>query len=198
MVEKDCRGLACPQPVLETKEALEGLREGEVLRVLVDNEAAVKNVSRFAETQGHRVEAFKEGDYFVVEIEKRGAGVPVGEISCERPEGEYWAILFPSDRIGDAEPELGCRLVASFFKGLREMQPKPQVILFYTKGVFLLTEDSPVLEDLQHLEKEGVEILACGTCVEYYGLGDRLRVGKLTNMYEAMLTLGRATKIIRL
>ncbi len=197
MREIDCRGLACPQPVLETKEALEKLREGEVLRVLVDNEAAVKNVSRFAEAQGHTVRVSEAQDSYVLEITKKRPGHPVEEVSCERPEGVFRVVVVASDRMGEGDEALGRKLLVNFLKTLKEVSPRPQALVFYNRGVFLSTEDSPVLEELKELEERGVDILSCWTCLSHYGLEDKLRVGRASNMYEILSILMRATLIIR-
>lgn len=198
MREIDCRGLACPQPVIKTKEALEELSDGQILQVLVDNEAAVKNVSRFAETQGHSVEVIEKGKDFVIKITKKGSGHPVSEITCECPEGVFRVIVFPSDRMGEGDEELGRKLAVSFIKTLKEVSPRPQSLIFYNRGVFLTTESSPVLEDLKILEDYGVEILSCWTCLSHYGLEDKLRVGRASNMYEILSYLMRATVVISL
>lgn len=198
MREIDCRGLACPQPVIKTKEALEELSDGQILQVLVDNEAAVKNVSRFAETQGHSVEVIEKGKDFVIKITKKGSGHPVSEITCKCPEGVFRVIVFPSDRMGEGDEELGRKLAVSFIKTLKEVSPRPQSLIFYNRGVFLTTESSPVLEDLKILEDYGVEILSCWTCLSHYGLEDKLRVGRASNMYEILSYLMRATVVISL
>ncbi|MBX6424060.1 sulfurtransferase-like selenium metabolism protein YedF [Thermosulfurimonas sp. F29] len=193
----DCRGLPCPQPVLRTREALEGLGEGDVLQILVDNEAAVRNVSRFAEAQGHRVRVFREGEVYRLEIVKRGEGHPVSEISCIRPEGLLRVVVISSDRMGDGDEDLGRRLLINFLKTLPEVSPPPQALIFYNRGVFLVTEGAPALEALKTLEDRGVEIIACWTCLSHYGLEDKLGVGRAGNMYEILSLLMRATVILR-
>jgi len=197
VVEKDCRGLPCPQPVLETKEALEGLKEGEVLCILVDNEAAAKNVSRFAEAQGHRVNVLEKEGFYVVEILKRGPGHPVEEISCERPEGIFRVVVVASDRMGEGDEALGRKLLVNFLKTLKEVSPPPQAVIFYNRGVFFTCEGSPILKDLKELASRGVTILSCWTCLSHYGLEDRLKVGRASNMYEILSLLTRATAIFR-
>lgn len=197
MREIDCRGLPCPQPVLRTREALEGLSEGEILRILVDNEAAVKNVSRFAEAQGHAVRVSGARDFYVLEITKKGPGHPVEEISCERPEGVFRVVVVASDRMGEGDEDLGRKLLVNFLKTLPEVSPGLQALIFYNRGVFLVTEGSPALEALKVLEDRGVRILACWTCLSHYGLEDRLRVGRASNMYEILSLLAKASVVIR-
>ncbi len=197
MRELDCRGLPCPQPVLKTKEALEEISEGEVLEVLVDNEAALKNVTRFAEAQGHQVKSEAQGELFRIRIQKQGPSSPVEGISCAHSEGISKVLVIASDKMGEGDPELGVKLLKAFIKTLREVSPKPQSLIFFNRGVFLTTEGSPVLEDLKVLEKEGVEILSCWTCLSHYGLEDRLEVGQASNMYEILSRLVKASSVIR-
>ncbi|HFC98579.1 MAG TPA: sulfurtransferase-like selenium metabolism protein YedF [Thermosulfurimonas dismutans] len=197
MREIDCRGLACPQPVLETKEALEGLSEGEVLRVLVDNEAAVQNVSRFVSSQGYPLQVREEAGYFILEVVKKGRGRPVEGVSCERPEGIFRVILVDSDRMGEGDEELGRKLMVNFLQTLPQVSPLPQALIFYNRGVFLTVEGSPVLSALRELEGKGVKILSCWTCLSHYDLEDKLRVGQASNMYEILSLLMRADRVLR-
>ncbi|WP_297055231.1 sulfurtransferase-like selenium metabolism protein YedF [Thermosulfurimonas sp.] len=197
MREIDCRGLACPQPVLETKEALEGLSEGEVLRVLVDNEAAVQNVSRFVSSQGYPLQVKEEAGYFILEVVKKGSGRPVEGVSCERPEGIFRVILVDSDRMGEGDEELGRKLLLNFLRTLPQVSPLPQALVFYNRGVFLTVEGSPVLSVLRELEEKGVKIFSCWTCLSHYDLEDKLRVGQASNMYEILSLLMRADRVLR-
>ncbi len=197
MREIDCRGLACPQPVLETKEALEGLSEGEVLRVLVDNEAAVQNVSRFVSSQGYPLQVKEEAGYFILEVVKKGSGRPVEGVSCERPEGIFRVILLDSDRMGEGDEELGRKLLLNFLRTLPQVSPLPQALVFYNRGVFLTVEGSPVLSVLRELEEKGVKIFSCWTCLSHYDLEDKLRVGQASNMYEILSLLMRADRVLR-
>ena len=123
MRELDCRGLSCPQPVLETKEALERLSQGEVLRVLVDNPAAVQNVSRFALSQGHKVRTEEREGFYILEITKEGIDHPVESISCTRPEGIFRVVVIDSDQMGEGDAELGRKLMINFLQTLGDVTP---------------------------------------------------------------------------
>ncbi len=160
----DARGLACPQPVLMTKEALEQMGEG-VVTVLVDNVASRENVKRFAQHMGCTVDVVEKGGIFQLRIVKG--------LTCEvsrTPEGSEVGqdgpvILITSDKLGE-EGDLGRLLMEGFISTLREAKRKPSKLLFMNTGVFLTSEGSPVLEALKGLESEGVEIYSCGTCLD--------------------------------
>ena len=192
----DARGLACPQPVIQTRSAL---REGSNLTVIVDNDTAQKNVTRMAEKLGHAVQTEPRGDGIYLHIRGEGTApvaLPVGKaIPAEGP----LVLVVPSEFMGRGEhEELGHILVRAFFHTLGEVEPLPQTIIFFNSGAKLVAEDSPVLEDLEALAEKGIEILTCGVCLEYYGLKDKLAVGEISNMYtiaETMLGAGRVVKL---
>ncbi len=197
MKEIDCRGLPCPQPVINTKNALEEIAEGEALAVLVDNEAAVTNVSRFAEAQGHDVQVEESQGFWRILVTKKGGGYAVGAITCARPEGVRPVVVIDRKGMGQGDETLAQILMRAFLKTLKEASVKPEKIILYNQGVFLALEDSEVLEDLKHLESLGIQILVCGTCLDFFRVKERLQVGQVSNMYdimEAMLTAGLVVK----
>jgi selenium metabolism protein YedF len=193
----DARGLACPQPVILTRRALEG---ADSVTTIVDNETARHNVSRMAERAGYTVEVEEQDD---------GIYLHIGD-QCIVPEEEAalaaapttagpLVLVVPSEFMGRGEhDELGNILIRAFFHTLGEVEPLPATVIFFNSGVKLATEGSPVLEDLQALSQRGVEILACGTCLDYYGLLDKVVVGEVSNMYtiaEMMLGAGKVVKL---
>jgi len=207
--EIDNRGLPCPQPVLNTKKALEELtrQDGEdfTLTVLVDNEAAKENVTRFAANSGYRAEVEKEADLYKIKI-LPGAGFDqtarsateadsAACCSCEAPPGDL-VYLFKSATLGEGSEELGAILMRGFIFTIKETNTLPVKMLFMNSAVKLTTEGSPVLEELQELEKLGVEIFSCGTCLDYFGLKDQLQVGQITNMYDTVENIARAGNCI--
>jgi len=217
--EIDNRGLACPQPVLNTKKALQELtQEGHtdfILTVIVDNEAAKENVSRFARTAGCLVSVAekedgihviiqggekKEGKTDVGEPLKKEAGSTKEEQSCCLGEGSQTSgetvMFITSSTLGQGSEELGKILMRSFIFTLKETSPRPSKLFFLNSGVFLTTEGSPVLEELSQLAAGGVEIFSCGTCLDYYNLKDKLRVGQVTNMYDMVENMHAAAKCI--
>jgi len=185
----DARGLSCPQPVILTKKALE---ESDEVTTIVDNRNAVENVTRLATSKGFSVEVEeKEGEYQLL-INKSSSAV---DSSAE--EQEKAVILITSNLFGKGEEELGKNLMKSFLYTLTQMENIKQMI-FMNSGVSLTTEGSEVLELLKAMEEKGVEILSCGTCLDYYGLKEKLAVGKVTNMYaivEAITTASRSVTL---
>jgi len=194
----DARGLACPQPVIQTRKAL---RESERVVTIVDNDAAQHNVTRMAERAGYAVRTERREDGLYVRIEGHGA-MPGPELELGRAEPLSTAgplvLVVSSEFMGRGEhAELGQVLVRAFMHTLGEVEPQPNTIVFFNSGVKLV-EGSPVVEDLCALCERGVEVLACGTCLDYYRLKDRVAVGEVSNMYtiaEAMLQAGKVVNL---
>lgn len=196
----DARGLPCPQPVLLTRKALETHDE---VTTIVDNDTARENVSRMAEKAGYAVAVERREDGSYIHIRK-GAQVPreEGEAAFQAhaaPSQGPLVLLVPSEHFGRGDaPELGTLLMRGFFHTLGEVQPLPQKVVFLNSGVRLVVKGSPVLEDLQALAAQGVELLACGTCLGYFGLTDQVAVGQVSNMYAIAEALLQAGKVVSL
>ncbi len=195
----DCRGFACPQPVIETKKAL---AEAEELIVLVDNPAAKENVRRFAESQGCAVEVKEERGQFTLKISKQKKeqeSVSEWKITeNQEAVSKTGLVLFiDTDTMGKGSEELGRILMRSFLQTLEQSEVQPQKIILLNSGVKLACAGSEVLEDLQELGAKGVEILACGTCLDFFGLKKDLSAGRISNMYEIINSLAQAKKIIK-
>jgi len=192
----DARGLACPQPVILTRNAL--AEEAEVTTI-VDNKTAQANVTRLAEKAGATVTVEQKDDGIYVHIAKEAMAQaePVPRLVCV-PAGGLLVLVIPSEIMGRGDEELGRILIRGFFHTLGEVEPLPDKIIFFNSGVKLVIEDSPVLEDLQALVEGGVEILACGTCLGHYGLKERVAVGEVSNMYTIAETMLRAGKVVSL
>ncbi|WP_053955080.1 sulfurtransferase-like selenium metabolism protein YedF [Inediibacterium massiliense] len=190
----DARGLSCPKPVIETKKVLDSLKEGSMVTI-VDNEVAMKNVSKLAESLSCQVDVKKEKEDFYIYITK---GEKIEDIECKIEEERDLVILFEKDTLGSGSEELGKILMKGYIYTLTEYSSYPKTLLFLNGGVKLTTEGSEVLEYLSLLEKEGVEILSCGTCLDYFHLKDKLKVGSVTNMYTILDTLHSAKNRITL
>ncbi len=186
MAKIDLRKLPCPEPVLRVKDLLDATAEG-VLTVVVDNGAAMENVSRFARSQGFTVEARAVGEDFEITIAK-GFDCRLPEPAQEAATAQKRAFLFLSDTIGENR-ELGAILTKAFFSALPRATVLPARIIFLNSSVKLASEGSEVLEDLAVLQKDGVEILSCGTCLDFFGLKEKLKAGRITNMYDTVETL---------
>ncbi|MFC2031243.1 sulfurtransferase-like selenium metabolism protein YedF [Chloroflexota bacterium] len=193
----DARGLACPQPVILTRKAMQ---QGDRLATLVDNDAAMTNVSRMAVKAGWRVNVVREGDEYRVELVKEDStpyDEPARLAKSEASSGPL-VLVVPADTMGRGEAELGTILVRSFFHTLGEIGPVPRTIVFLNSGVRLACEGSQVLDDLCALEAEGVEMLVCGTCLGYFELKGRLAAGQVSNMYEIAETILGAGNVVNL
>jgi selenium metabolism protein YedF len=189
--EIDARGLPCPRPVVETKKALDEIETGTVI-VLVDNPESRDNVARFAGSRGCRVEVQEDDGVFRLTVVKETAS----EVQEEK-EGTI-VVLITSDVFGTGDRRLGEILMKAFLNTLWDAETRPAKLLFMNSAVNLTTEGSEVLETLKLLEKEGVEVFSCGTCLEYYSLTEKLSVGSVTNMYDTVDSLLSADKIIKL
>ncbi len=188
----DARGQACPQPVILTRKALD---EADELLVIVDNDTAEANVSRMAEKAGCEVEVEHKADGTFLHIVKTG-----GEwLEQALPQAARTkVVLVASDTLGRGSRALGTILIRGFFHTLNEVLPLPSVVVFMNSGVRLVTEGSEVVDDLRALCDKGVQLLACGTCLDYYKRKDKIVVGQVSNMYaivEALLQAGSVVSI---
>ncbi len=193
----DARGMACPIPVVKANQALAQMNEG-VLEVHVDNSVAVENLKRMALQKGLPVKTEQtEADHYVVTILVTGAvDTTMPEITCTDC-GTNTVIAVDTDIMGRGNDELGAVLIKGFLFAVSRLETLPKTILFYNGGAKLTTEDSASLEDLRLMEQQGVEILTCGTCLNYYGLTEKLAVGSVTDMYTIVERLSRAEKVIK-
>jgi selenium metabolism protein YedF len=189
----DARGLPCPQPVVLTKKVI---AEADEVTTIVDNETAMQNVSRIAERAGFRVEVEeREGDFYLHLTREAPAAEEV--YLAPAPAGPT-VVFIPAYAIGRGPEELQEILIRAFLHTLNEVEPLPDAIIFINTGVKLTVEGSPVIEDLRALEEKGAEILICGTCLDYFGLKDKVAVGEVSNMYTIAETLLRAGKVVSL
>ena len=192
----DARGLACPQPVILTRKALE---ESSLVTAIIDSETAQMNVTRMAEKAGATVQVEKREDGIYLHISKQSGPLQwAASLSTSAPMSGPLVLTIPSEIMGRGDAELGQILIRTFFHTLGEVEPVPETIIFLNSGVKLVAEGSPVLEDLHELCASGVKILACGTCLGYYELKDKVAVGELSNMYTITETMLRAGKVISL
>jgi len=193
----DCRGLACPNPVIRTKELID---RGEVqqLTVLVDNPAAQENVSRLLQRAGFQVSVEPRGDAAAVIASRQDAG-PC-QIFVEQPSEARHKILvlMGADRLGRGDDVLGTRLMANFIATLKEMEPDLWCVVMLNAGVKLAVTGSEVLPGLKDLEQSGVRLLVCGTCLNHFKLLEAKQVGETTNMLDIVTTMQLADKVITL
>lgn len=192
----DARGLSCPQPVILTRNAMQG---SDSVTTIVDNETAQQNVTRMAEKAGATVESEGREDGIHLHITREGA--PAGETlpqPVSASAGGSLVLMIPSEIMGRGDEELGTILIRGFFHTLGEVEPRPDTIIFLNSGVKLVVEGSQVLKDIQALCERGTEILACGTCLGHYELKENVAVGEISNMYTIAEILLGAGKVVSL
>lgn len=192
----DCKGMACPLPVVTAKKAMEEFTEEGIVEVTVDNDTAVQNLLKLAAKSNFAAASEKKSDEeFVVRIEvKPEAGA--GKSENVKKEGPT-TVVISSEAMGNGDDELGKNLMKAFIFALTNVNPTPDNIIFYNGGAHLTVEGSASLEDLKNLEKAGVNIMTCGTCLNFYGIADKLQVGQVSNMYDIAQTMADSGLVIR-
>ena len=194
----DARDLACPQPVVLTRRAMQ---KGRPLTTIVDNEVAVANVSRMARSAGWEAEVDTRPDgTYTIYLRPPGEAVEAGPTS---PQPQPSAAVSPvvvflaSETIGSGDETLGGVLMRAFLHTLQELERLPDVVVCMNGGVRLSVHGSPVLEDLKALVDCGTEVLICGTCLDFFGLKEQVAVGTVSNMYTIAETLLGAGRVVR-
>jgi selenium metabolism protein YedF len=195
----DARGLACPAPVLQAKGAIDK-ESPDSITVLVNNEAAKQNVTRFLESQNYGVSVEQVGTDFHVSGKREGeAGTsecPVTEIP--QTDRNKIMVMVTTDRIGHGDDELGSKLMTAFLKTLKEMGDDLWRLVFLNNGVKLTAEETEKLASLRELEENGITILVCGTCLEHFNLLEKKQVGETTNMLDIVTAMQLADKVINI
>lgn len=209
----NCIGKPCPQPVVLAIRELQKLPAGEVLEVIVDNRAAVENVSRMAANKNCSVELKENGNdtWTLILVPAEGTErikhteQPVqaeteAAAYCRAPQASAGpqVVAVGTNEMGQGDAKLGYNLMKAFLYALAQQERLPETILFFNGGAKLTVEGSESLADLKDMEERGVEILTCGTCLDFYGLTDKLAVGKVTNMYTIVEKMTQCGRLIRI
>ncbi|MBF7096468.1 sulfurtransferase-like selenium metabolism protein YedF [Alkalibacter mobilis] len=195
-------GKACPIPVIETKNMLASMHDGDILTVLVDNYIAVQNITKMAAQLKLDIESRKINDKeYSVDITVKKNAVATDDIEdvlC-LPDSirKNTVIMLGSDKFGEGDDDLGRILMKGYIYALTELEKLPQTVIMYNSGARLSSKASESVGDLKILESQGVEILTCGTCIDYLGLDKDPEVGTVTNMYVIAEKISEATKLIR-
>lgn len=199
--EIDARGLACPQPVVMAKKALDEMEEGGIT-IAVDSETAVENLTRLAESMGTEPEIRREGNTAYITINKQKAQPEdepeMSACTFTLPEEKNLVIMVSTDLFGTGDESLGRLLMKNYIYTLTQADEKPFTLIFINSGVFLTVSGSESIDDLKKLEESGTEILSCGTCLDFYGVKDKLEVGSVSNMYTIVEKLNSATNTIKI
>ena len=188
----DCTKLECPMHVIKAKQELE--KDGEMLLdVIVDNEIAVQNLTKLANSMGYKSSSKKQDENFCVSIEKTINTSLNQDKSNLKFVEERQTILIKTSFLGVGDDSLGSTLMKGFIFTLTQSKPLPKKVMFLNSGVKLTTENEETVKNLQILEKEGTEIVSCGTCLDFYNLKDKLKVGSVGNMYDIVDSLNQSS-----
>ncbi len=199
----DTSGQNCPAPLIETKRALKGMKEGESCQIITDNKSSFNNISRFLKDNSTEFTTNESSGKWVITIKKGAVDVShaISEDYCEKEiphllKGNF-IVAIGSDKMGDGENELGHLLMVNFMKALKDLERLPVRMLFYNSGVRLGSENSEVADHLCEIEKMGVELLFCETCVNYYLLHGKMKAGRLSNMFEIAQIMASGLNILK-
>jgi len=192
MKELDLRGLKCPEPVIRTKKALQDF-DDDIIVSIVDNVTAKENITRLASNLNLKYDIQEKDGCFYISIENVKGSTDV----AKKGDNEI-AIVITNDKLGTGNDELGKVLMKSYLYALTESYPMPKVMMFLNAGVKLTTEGSEVLDNLQKLANAGTEIISCGTCLDFYGLKEKVKVGIIGNMYMIVEKMNNAEKVINI
>jgi len=191
-------GEQCPLPVVKADQAMKKLTGPGVVEVLVDNATAVENLKRLAAQKNCKVDVVcrcEEEIAVFIGVETAAEAAPV--VAAAAPATGNLVVAVGSATMGEGNDELGKTLMKGFLFAVSQLEELPKTILFYNGGAQIPVEGSDSLEDLKNMAAQGVEILTCGTCLNFYGLADKLAVGSVTNMYSIVEKLSGATSVIK-
>ena len=192
-------GDQCPVPVVKATKALKEFKEAGTLEVQVDNEIAIQNLTRLANSKKlkHSSEKLSDELYKITMRVEGPVEMSEADINCAVDNRGDFVVAIDTDIMGRGSDELGKTLMKGFIFAVSQLETLPKTMLFYNGGAKLTTEGSVSVEDLKNMEAQGVEILTCGTCLNFYGLTDKLAVGGVTNMYTIVEKLASAGKVIK-
>lgn len=190
MEKLDLKGKTCPVPVIETKNFIEG-KAVPAIEVLVDNPAASENVRRFLASKGYSTSVVEDNGTYRIEGSRDDTPLTTA------PGIHRSLVYIDGEFMGRGSEELGRILMRAFLNTIKDLEVRPWRMVFINSGVRLVALDSEYLNILKDIEDLGIEIIACGTCLDYFHLKDRLGVGRVSNMFEIMTSFNEATSVIR-
>ncbi|OAA82825.1 sulfurtransferase-like selenium metabolism protein YedF [Clostridium ljungdahlii] len=188
----NCKGLKCPQPVINTKKYFDSIEKG-TATVVVDNEVSKNNVCKFAKSNSFTAKVEQKEDLFYITIKKDASNCEL----CESNQQKL-TIVISNNKLGLGDDKLGTTLMKSYLYALSESEYLPTNLIFLNGGVKLTVEGSDCIDNLKVLDKKGVSIYSCGTCLDFYGVKEKLSVGEITNMYDIVEKMNSSDKTIKL
>jgi len=199
----DTRGQLCPAPLIATKRALKETQLRESFIVQTDNQTSFTNVSRFLKDNNTPFSSTEKDGIWTMIVTKT-----TGELSkpnvdefCEVDVPHFqkgdFVVAISSDKMGEGDSELGTLLMTNFIKAVHDLDILPSKLVFYNRGVFLGKKDSSVIELLKDLERMGVTLFLCGTCISHYSLKEEISIGTVSNMFEIAQLMSSAGKVVK-
>ena len=199
----DTRGQLCPAPLIAAKKALREIPAGESFTLLTDNQTSFDNLIRFLKDNNAHVKVIETAGVWSLTITRISDNVSGGKKqdynspSITHFEKGNYIVVVTSDKMGEGDEELGHLLMGNFIKALKDLDRLPRKMVLYNKGVTLVADSSPVIQHLRDLEKMGVDLLICSTCVNYYSLESSVGAGILSNMYTIAEVMASSGNIIK-
>jgi len=194
----NCVGDICPVPVIKTKKAITEIDISQGLEIIVDNEIAVQNISKFLNSKGCEYSTSEDGGNFVITISSSAPQEIEDSGLLRNVRNDSGAIVVISSQfMGTGDEALGKLLMKGFIFAISQLETLPTAIVFYNSGVYHALKDSVSVEDLQNMHEQGVKIVSCGTCLNHYNVLDDLAVGEVTDMYNIVNLMQQAANILR-
>jgi selenium metabolism protein YedF len=199
----DTQGQLCPAPLIATKRALKETKISESFQVITDSITSLNNLSRFLTDNNTDFQVVENSGVWILTITKTTPELikPKAETYCLSDIPHFtngnFVISFSSDKMGEGDNKLGDLLMINFVKAIKDLDELPHKMVFYNKGVLLGSENSPVLEHLKEIEKMGVKLFLCATCVNHYSLEGKITIGTLSNMFEIVQIMASSGNVIK-
>ena len=205
MVELDGFGLPCPMPLVMVKKEIDkGERE---ITIRVDNETAVKNITRLASKKGMPFSVADVEGGFRILVGGEGVATATGSVTPSATPAACgiggstcgYSVFIGKDHVGEGDGQLGRNLMKMAIYTLNQADLPPMNLLFMNSGVQLLCQDEPqIVDSVREMMSKGTDVLVCGTCLDYYGIKDDLRIGEVSNMYDILERMHESDKVITL
>lgn len=191
----DTKGKLCPAPLILTKRAIKNAQIGTEFTVLCDNDTAKNNLLTYLSELGLSPLCTVVDDFFNIEfkvLQSETKNVNIGDYCSSNG----YSIVLKSRLMGDGDPKLGAILMKAFVNSLIDCDILPENIVIYNEGVFLALNGEDTAETLVKLSDKGVNVIVCGTCVDFYDAKSRLAVGTIGNMYKITEILSQSSHVI--
>ncbi|HOE92044.1 MAG TPA: sulfurtransferase-like selenium metabolism protein YedF [Candidatus Cloacimonadota bacterium] len=195
----DTRGELCPKPIIKTKKEIPNIAVNESFQILTDNEISLNNLLRFLKDNSFETEVNTKENYYVINCVKRDKVLtnPDAEsYCCSTSSNDNYIIVFKSDKMGMGDDDLGSILMKAFINNLGEQNKLPKALVFYNSSVKLTQETSSVIGALNDLQSKGIEIVICGTCVDFFKIKENIKIGTISNMFAITEYLTKYAHII--